>query len=68
MAAQHDLILSRSWDRSINRPDMINLRCSICVKMYEAVTVITDRKPKLDEGQAAWTAKPVTPYPVWCHW
>lgn len=68
MAAQHDLILGRSWDQSINQLEMINLRYYICVKMYGSVTVIMDRKPKLDEGQAAWTAKPVTPYPAWCHW
>lgn len=57
MAAQHDLILGRSWDQSINQSDTINIRYYICVEMYRSVTVIMDRKPKLDEGQAVWTAK-----------
>lgn len=36
---------------------MTNMRYYICVKMYGSVTVIMDRKTKLDEGQAAQTAK-----------
>lgn len=68
MAAQHDLILGRSWDQNIKQSDMINVRHYICVKMYGSVTVITDRSQGWMKVRLLGQPKPVTSYPMWCHW
>lgn len=72
MAAQHDLIVGRSWDSCIKWSGMINIRQYACTEMHGSVTVTTDGKPKLHEGQTghhdSLGSQNQTSYFMWCHW